>query len=184
MGSRDKASGKGIWARLHLGNVLYHSVLTSLMIASAAFPFYVHFHQAQFGPPEMKFYGASEMTNELQPSSPVYQRKVVAFVKPRLELDRMATGTIARARTADRLTETELTPNQPFPDVEPVSDPMLEIMFVGAGRILAVDQGKLVTLRQGSLLADGSQIKSIEKADGGWMVATSSGRTLTWTPNQ
>ena len=181
MGSSNSSSGKRPWRRPRPGDVLYFSVLTSMMSASAAFPFYVHFHQDEFGPPLMEFYGALEKSEELQPTSPIYQRKMVAYVKPRLELDRLATGTIARTRgiagTADKL----LVPRQPFPDDEPAIAQRLEIMFVGAGRVLAVDAGRMVTLRPGSTLADGSRIEGIVKVDGGWNVTTSTGSIFSWS---
>ncbi len=184
MGSQAPSAKYQNRRRPRLGDVLYYSVLASLMLASGAFPFYVHYHQDEFGPPLMEFYGAQDLNAELTPSSPVYQRKVVAFVKPRLELDRLATGTIGRPAKPDLKDGNEIPPSQLFPDDEPVAASALEIMFVGAGRVLAVDQGRLVTLRQGSMLADGSRIQAIDKADGGWKIVTSTGRSMFWSANR
>lgn len=165
-----------------LGDVVYAAAVVILCSASAAFPFYVYFNEDQFGPPVMRFYGAGDAAAQAEADAASYQRKVLALVKPRLELDRITTGTVFKQDAPVKSRRLEKQPMPPVPDEVPELGAELEIMFVSQGRAIAISGGRVVSLREGSLLTDGSLISSIGRADDGWVVSTSSGKRWIWLP--
>lgn len=165
-----------------LGDVIYAAAVASLCGVSTAFPFYVYFHEDQFGPPVMRFYGSEGAAPQSEADAASYQRKVLALVKPRLELDRITTGTVLRQDAPVKSRRPEKQPMPPVADEEPELSAELEIMFVSQGRAIAVSGGRVVSLREGSALSDGSRISSIGRANRGWVVSTSGGKKLNWLP--
>lgn len=181
MANLQDGANRHKWSMPRPEDIVYFGILLSLMSGSAAFPFYVHFHRDEFGPPTMEFYGAQEKAENPESNSSIYQRKIVAFVKPRLEVDQLTTGTIFHPSNPGAVQQEATPRRQPFPGDEMIKATPLEIIFVGLGRVLALDLGKVVTLREGSSLSDGSRIKAIERTKGGWRVITSAGRTILWS---
>ncbi len=153
--------------------------VTCITAVSAAFPFYVHFHQDQFGPPLMQFSGELAQNLALAQDAPAYQRQVSALVKPRLQLDQITTGSIAETMKAHQ--QRRNREEQPFPDDEPPVPARIEIMFVTAGRLLALDSGRVESLKIGSMLSDGSSIRSISRIGSRWEVRTSGGAVHVWS---
>ena len=168
--------------RLHLGDVAAYGFVGCTTAASAAFPFYVHFHQDKFGPPLMQFYGADEQAAMPQVVELSFERQKTAFLKPRLELDKITTSAIRPVNPIADLPQNTVSERQPFPDAEPVASTKFQILFVSAGRLLAVDGGRVLSLKPGSLLSDGSRIQTINRSGSGWEVRTSSGNVVNWAP--
>lgn len=181
MANRKTGRLKRLASRLSFGDTIYYGLVTCTVSTSAAFPFYIHFHQDEFGPPLMHFYGAEEQNPVPDVTSPAYQRLVTALIKPRLELDKITTSSITVGKFEQQIrAETEKV-EQPFPGEDSVASEKLTIIFVSSGRILATDNGRVLSLKIGSAMPDGSRIKSIRQTGGGWEVLTSTGTILMWT---
>ena len=163
-----------------LSNVLFFGCIGCGTMASAGLPFYIHYHPEKFGPPLMQFSG--ELERNLVAEGNVEmgrERQISAVVKPQLQLDKIITGSIR-----DRLSERILTvpSDQPFPGDQPVSPLSLEILFVSPNRALIVDGGKVETVRVGSTLSNGAEVKAINRTGGGWSIKTSAGAAYLWVP--
>jgi hypothetical protein len=179
LSSSTRKSVKRAVRRITAGDALLVALVSCIAAVSAAFPFYVHFHQDQFGPPLMRFSGDLERNLALQQDLPAYQRQISALVKPRLQLDQLTTGSIAETMKAQQ--QRRNWAKQPFPGDEPPVPAKIEIMFVSAGRLLALDSGRVESLKIGSMLSDGSSIRSISRIGSRWEVRTSSGAVHVWS---
>lgn len=166
---------------IRIADGVYFGMVAAICSLSAAFPVYVHLHPDEFGPPVMQFYGSVSETGSVNLEAVAVKAKIVAQIRPRLELDKMMTGSIQPNMSAVPQPALDTTPYQPFPDAAqiPTADPGL--LFVGPNRVLAFDGGRIVSLRTGSRLADGSQIVEILRIGNRWTIRTSSGKELEWS---
>ncbi len=157
-----------------LSNVLFFGFLACGTMASAALPFYIHFHPEKFGPPLMQFSGELER----DPVADInVERQVTAVVKPKLQLDKITTGSI-RNRFPERIVN--VSADQAFPSDDPHSPLTLDILFVSSNRALIIDGGKVETVRVGSRLSNGAEVEAIILSKGRWSIKTSAGDAYDW----
>jgi hypothetical protein len=165
--------------RSNAANVLFLGCIGCGTMASAALPFYIQFHPEEFGPPLMHFSGELERSLELEAQADSRRdRQVAILVKPKLQMDRITTGSIkagasGRSRTAP--------PNQAYPDDTRRPPLVLDILFASHNRALVIDGGKVETVRAGSTLSNGATVEAITQTNGHWTVRTSNGAAYAWT---
>lgn len=146
----------------------------ALGLTCALFPWYIFFNQDQFGPPAMKFEGTEvEAVGDDALATPVLPRgnsEVRIIGIPDLNLDYAPTGSLPRVFSAPA---TPL-PEQPFPD----DATPFKVLHVTAGRAMIEDDTGIWVVEPGSKLPDRSQVESIERRKGKWVVVTSDNKVL------
>lgn len=147
----------------HLANIVIYSALCVLASASAALPLYVHLHPSQFGPPLMTFNGASE--SRFVPLQPEHERIAAAVLRPKLQLDRITTGSIQPPLNNTRPRVTQVLP-QPLPDAKKSSGETVRFIAASRDRALAVVDGRLRVFSRGERLPDGQLIGGFEHVGG------------------
>ena len=103
--------------RISVADWVYFGMVAAICSSSTAFALYVYLHPDEFGPPVMQFYGSMSETGSVNMEAVTVKAKIVAQVRPRLELDKLMTGSIQPNRSLDRQPALETPPYQPFPEV-------------------------------------------------------------------
>jgi hypothetical protein len=146
----------------------------ALGLTCALFPWYIFFNQEQFGPPAMKFEGTEvEALVDDAMATPLLPRgnsEVRIIGIPELNLDYAPTGSLPRVFSAP----VTLLPEQPFPD----DAAPFKVLHVTAGRAMIEDDSGIWVVEPGSKLPDRSQVESIERRKGKWVVVTSEKKVL------
>ncbi len=161
-----------------LSNVLFFGCIGCGTMASAALPFYIHFHPEKFGPPLMHFSGDLERNLVAEDSVDMRrEQRISALVRPKLQLDKITTGSIKDGPSGRMLATVA---DQPFPGGKIGSPLTLEILFVSSNRALIVDGGKVETVRVGSKLSNGAAVEAITQSKGLWSIKISTGAAYNW----
>jgi hypothetical protein len=137
------------------------ALLWSFAGVCAGLPFYVHFHPEQFGPPRMAFTGALETV----PEDVEIARSANALLAPRLQLDRIVTGSI-EAPLQQKRPRASGASRQPFPDDADRPQTSVQFISISPNRALALVDGRMVILYPGDRLGDGRVLAGFERAGG------------------
>lgn len=177
--SRRQANFSQHKRRPSKSDALYSLCLLGLASSSAGLPFYIHFHPEKFGPPLMQFSG--DLSRKIGESigDEVYERRMSALLRPRLQFDQITTGSVPDVKRVK-----VLPLMQPFPESDDANRPILRLIYVGSNQVLLEENGKIALIRAGSKLSNGAAILSIVNHRGTWEVKTSSGEVYSWKSPQ
>ncbi len=154
-----------------LADAVLIGIGVGLTAASATFPWYVFYHQEQFGPTALAF-DRNEATSDL--SGPFYTPRVQWTPKPltdeeiaSLPVDYAPTGTVGSIKTPPALKGDGEA--QPYP----VTAPNFQLVHVANGRAMIRDENGFFVVQRGSVLPDNSRVVAIENEGGKWVLRTS-----------
>lgn len=147
----------------------------ALACAAGLFPWYVFFHQDQFGP----LRNGWGLTRDLPdgPARNVFSVSPQAMVNSHpggttevvpSAVDPVVTATVSQIGPEDPSNET--LPQQPFP-----GQSGFHLLHVVNGRALIEDRSGMYMVQIGSILPDNSKVATIEQRDGKWVVISSTG---------
>jgi hypothetical protein len=146
--------------------------------ASFTFPWYVFFHQEQFGVRVVDFDGSA---GESDLSGPFYTpqvnwtpQRLTREEIAELPLDFAPTGTVMPDRVAPETTGSV----QPFP----ARKPAYTLIHVAKGRAMIQDANGFWVVQRGSILPDNSRVTAIEMRSGSWILRTSNDTVIEMTP--
>lgn len=139
----------------------------TLGLTCALFPWYIFFNQEQFGVREFIFEGRGSVT---PPSNLVYQPALInqpfsTGEVPKMNLDFFPTATLPGEEDEVRAVPAS---EQPFPS-DLIS---FKLVHVANGRAMIEDDDGLWVVQRGSRLPDASEVASIERRDGNWVLVT------------
>ncbi|PSM18855.1 MULTISPECIES: hypothetical protein [Nitratireductor] len=164
--------------RYSLSDAILAGLGLGIGAASFTFPWYVFFHQEQFGVRVVDFDG-TEIESDL--SGPFYTPRVNWAPQrltqeeiAELPLDFAPTGTVLPDRTAPDTTGSV----QPFP----ARKPAYALVHVAKGRAMIQDANGFWVVERGSILPDNSRVMAIEKRSGAWILRTSNDDVIEMTP--
>lgn len=155
------------------GDVVVAGLGVALGLTCALFPWYIFFNQDQFGPRAFTFEGSGNMrvpTEVAYRPNPIGE-PMTPNEAPRLELDFLPTGTLPPGGGS---TEPVPVTQQPFP----ADLVRYKLVHVANGRAMIEDADGIWVVQRGSRLPDASQVTSIERRNGGWVLVTSADRVL------
>jgi hypothetical protein len=145
----------------------------ALGLTCALFPWYIFLNPDKFGPPSVRFSGATvEAISVDAMSTPVMPRggsdvRIVGIP----ELDYSGTGSVPESFSAG-----DVPSEQPFPDnISP-----FKVLHVTAGRAMIEDDTGIWVVQRGSELPDHSRVEKIEQREGKWVLVTT-GKVLSAT---
>lgn len=153
----------------------------TLGLICALFPWYIFFNQEKFGVRAMKFEGGGVTASGPIALGPQPQR-VGAPMNiedvPVMQLDFFATGTLPDKKGDSDGAAPPGLDEQPFP----AEIQQFKLVHIANGRAMIEDDAGLWVVQPGSVLPDSSQVVSIEKRDGNWVLVTSNDHVLELTP--
>lgn len=151
----------------------------ALGVTCAVFPWYIFFHQEQFGIRALKF-GGGDMNVAapigMTPTGKALIHPMPAPDIPAVQLDLFATGTLPDNEDGER--SPPGLAEQPFP----APPPNFRLVHVANGRAMIEDDGGLWVVQRGSTLPDNSRVTGIERRDGHWVLLTTGDRVIGLTP--
>jgi hypothetical protein len=154
----------------------------TLGLICALFPWYIFFNQEKFGVRAMKFEGGgvTPSTQSVAEGPPPQRVGAPMSVEnlPSMQLDLLATGTLPDKRGESDSPSAPGLDEQPFP----VDIPQFKLVHVANNRAMIEDDAGLWIVQVGSTLPDSSQVESIEKRGGKWVLVTSGNRIVGLTP--
>ena len=159
-----------------------------LAAVSSYLPYYVYFHESEFGPPTMQF------TGRIDYGEPVIVERSTEIRRPLFKqlsesdvvfqnVDPVVTGSVQR----DASGFPSLRPNaraRPAPNQSENPSPTLTehtslvLVFATKGRALIRDGDDIMPVAVGSRLPDGSTVKSLSRSQNGWQVVTSNNHLI------
>lgn len=138
----------------------------ALSAVCGALPFYIHFNQDQFSPPEMAFTGVVAEVAEEETRTARFER--LGASGQVTVIDSVATGTAEPAAPpAEGI-------RQPFPG----DATQLRLLSVSDNSALVVDGAVVQLVRVGSRLASGARVETIRVTATGGQLVTSTGEVL------
>ncbi|MAW85367.1 MAG: hypothetical protein CMJ42_02435 [Phyllobacteriaceae bacterium] len=138
----------------------------ALSVVCGALPFYIHYNQDRFSPPEMAFTGVVAQVAEAETRTPRFER--LGASGQVTVIDSVATG------TADPSGRAAGAPQQPFPG----DAASLRLLSVSDNSALVVDGAVVQLVRVGSRLSSGARVDSIRATAAGGQLVTSTGEVL------
>lgn len=152
----------------------------TLGLICALFPWYIFLNQDKFAAPAVTFEGGGPITNPGATGS--LAQRVGAPMNiadmPTLQLDLLATGTLPDEKDGQGGQHPPSLAEQPFPS----ETAQFKLVHVANGRAMIEDDAGLWIVQVGSTLPDSSEVQSIEKRDGKWVLVTSGDRIVELTP--
>lgn len=157
------------------GDLMLAAAGIGLGVTCATFPWYIFFHQEDFGIRALKF-GGGDLTAAapagMEPTGKALVNPLPAPDIPAVQLDLFATGTLPENEEGER--SPPGLKEQPFP-APPVT---FRLVHVANGRALIEDDSGLWVVQRGSTLPDNSEVVGLEKRDGRWVMLTTGDRVV------
>lgn len=138
----------------------------------AVFPWYIFFHQEQFGIRPLAFAGGTPSARGLEPEAR-------ADFADGPQLDFIPTGAVPETLRFDDASpfDMERIPEQPFPG----NRVSFRLLHAANGRAMIEDEAGFWLVRHGSSLPDGSRVAKILQRGDTWVLVTSEKREVTLT---
>jgi hypothetical protein len=179
---RKEAAAAGPPVATRRGDLTIVALGVALGLLCAMFPWYVFFNQEKFGVRAMKFEGGGIPSTGPMPVGRQPQRigapmNVEDIPTPQLDL--FATGTLTDDKEDEDAADVPGLDEQPFPGDR---EAQFRLVHVANGRAMIEDEAGLWVVQAGSTLPDSSQVASIERRNGKWVLVTSTDRVVALTP--
>jgi len=155
---------------------------------SSYLPYYVYFHESEFGPPTMQFtgridYGGPEIVERATEARRPLFKDVAQLDVELQDIDPVVTGSIQPDTSAIPTLRPAVRPRPSRELLEKLSPELVEhdsliLVFATRGRALVRDGDDLMPIAVGSRLPDGSTVKSLLRKQNGWQVVTSNNHVL------
>ena len=157
------------------GDILLALMGAALGVTCALFPWYIFFHQEDFGIRALKFRGGDLTATApagMQPTGALLMNPLPAPEIPAVQLDLFATGTPHDDKDGPR--SPPGLKEQPFP-MRPAP---FKLIHVENGRAMIEDEVGIFVVERGSVLPDDSRVLGFERRGGGWVMLTSGERIV------
>ena len=146
----------------------------TLGLICALFPWYIFYNDVRFSPHGFRLGGNGDKNGRIVTSDPSMGAipPMIAQDTPSPDLDLFSTGT--PAASPEDPSKAPGLDQQPFP----AETTDFHLVHVANGRAMIEDDAGLWIVQPGSTLPDDSQVASIEKRGGKWVLVTSANRVI------
>ncbi len=172
--------------RLRSRQVLQHKIYdfclgffgVFLALGSAYFPYYVFNNEDSFSPPVLFLERLDDDNGELMKTESLVLRDDNLKSVENTGIDFMKTGSIKKADPKARAENGSLKKSAAIKKVDPIFSLKYQLIFASKGGALVQVGDDVMFVVAGSLLPDGSMVKSVKKEGGKWKLKTKANAAL------